>query len=343
VGAVAIAALLPWTPWLAFSAALPPTAAYYDMGLFVFAIGAIALGGAAIAQSDKWLGGFVIATALLALLARQNVFHAAVVLLGAGTIVAVRAAVKAGWGPWLVRALVFTAMLQSLLALGQAIWWRPEWGVGDPILRAYGTFGNSKYMGAMVALVTPLAPLWALPVLAIGLGLSQSAIACLAALAGLLVRPDVQHRGKVCALLGLAGAVTLYFRSLTLSTVWERFDIWRLAFSDLTVGDVLLGNGPGSWFYAVPAMQAMRVQGEAIIAGFRQAHNEPVQLAFEMGVVGLVLLAGWLWAWRGMWRSSARGAAVASVVLAGWWSVYHIAVVAPVAVVVLGLVTAEDA
>jgi hypothetical protein len=118
-----------------------------------------------------------------------------------------------------------------------------------------------------------------------------------------------------------------------------RVTVWRLALGWWWREARWLGFGPGSWWEAVPGAQVRA--GVYPTEHFRKAHNEVVQLAFEFGLVGLGLLAGWCWRHRDAVAGHAGGALVALAIVSLGMFPFHVAQVAAPALVVLGLATAE--
>ena len=111
---------------------------------------------------------------------------------------------------------------------------------------------------------------------------------------------------------GLIAAKNLMFESLA-----QRVDIWRDTISGLTI----FGHGIGNFYAAFP-YYAARVAAEGgpswVIA--THAHNDILEIAFELGVIGLVLTLALAWCiWRQAQAPERYGlAAVAITGLAGF-------------------------
>jgi len=91
------------------------------------------------------------------------------------------------------------------------------------------------------------------------------------------------------------------------------------------MGDVwLFGTGGGSFFTVFPAYRS-----EAIFVGLRNAHNDYAQVVIELGLIGVICLAGfWLYCVRGSlqllksrdkWN---RGMAFGGIMLAGYLALH---------------------
>ena len=346
VGVAVVAVLLPGSGWALIGTT--PGPAYLDAARSLATAAGLALAGACLARWDRWLGGFVLAAAVASVAVGTDLALAIAhwVALGAGGLVLVRMAAEAGHGRVLVGVLVAAGLAQAALAVGAVLWWRPWWYEHAPTM-ALGTFGNPKFLGAFLAVVVPVAPLWALPPLLLGVALSQSALAGVAAFVGLLVQPRVSWVGRMgLGAAGLAAALgAVWTRGAGLGTLAERQEAWRIAFADLTPLDALIGHGAGAWLTTVPYRQ-INAAGPSRMAWpeelFAQPHSDLVGLFYAGGLVAVTLAAGWLWSHRHALRVSPwRGAAVAVGVECALFHPLHLATLAPAYVVVLGLATAE--
>ena len=351
---VAAAVVLPATTALQLHA-LSRLQAITETPLLMFSLTALLVLAALVAADDAWLGAFVALTAGQVLV-RPTAYALDVaqwVAFGALVVVVARRLPEA-WRSRVHLILVLVGVLQAAYATLQ-------WLGRDPIFVGWaplaeprhvmGTLGNPNYLGALLALLLPLAPVWALPLLAVGLVLGHSVLGCLAAAVGLMVR---YGRGdwrlwavSIAATGGALVAVALAKSASTLGTFGVRLTIWKLGLWDWALAterswgaqavDVLLGKGPGSWYERVPGLQRrFWISGHE---WFAQAHSEVVQLVYEWGVAGLVCLVGWLWAMRARWRTPEAAAVAAfGVVCLGMFPL-RLAVVALPALVLLGLAT----
>lgn len=271
-----------------------------------------------IAQDDPWLGllaGYWGVRAIFSplALAFEAMFMAlvCVVLLCVARLA----------GPSLRNILLVVAGLQAALAIVQAC-------LGSV---ANGSVGNSNYLGNLLAMVTPLAPVWMLPLLLGGVVASKSAMAVLAVSAGLAYRWPRQ----IPAILALIG-VGFTWRGFLFESWATRWQVWQIGWWD-ALQSPLIGHGPSGWLLRVPLQQHAAQVPDGIYAA---AHNEYLQ-AFHAGGILLVALIGlWAWAHRASWRDPMwGGAALALAVSAIGFFPLQTAATAIVAVTVLGAAT----
>jgi hypothetical protein len=81
-----------------------------------------------------------------------------------------------------------------------------------------------------------------------------------------------------------------------------RTAVWANAWPDLRQHWVV-GNGPGSWrLWSIVVNEQAQKAGAIGSPVTMQAHNEPLQLWFEFGLVGVALVGWWVWRLsRGAW------------------------------------------
>lgn len=251
--------VLPWLTWIPLSTD-NPHAAVVLTPYWLLAMGLLGALAWAMAIEDRWLGLWI---GVLVLRAMPNpwpgtfevVFLAA---LGAWGLLQVRA-LSTSAHVWLIRGLTASALGEAAYLGGQWLGWDPIWrGHERAIMHLVGTLGNGNYVGAYLAMVTPLAPVWAIPVLLGGIGLSMSFTGIIAASLGLLVRYRVSGRiwmwaGVVVAIVvALHGVVSLQVRSV----------VWLAALRDQTWVTVLVGHGLGGWIARMPSIQPWQGVGE---------------------------------------------------------------------------------
>jgi hypothetical protein len=340
LGVGVLAALLPWTV-LGWRHAIDPHQTFLVGPAFVFTAVGLGLVGVGLAAVDRWLGCFVLYTAAAALLTQRDLGLAIAhwIALGAIGLVLVRHAAPR----WLCAGLIVSGIAQTVLMVGQIGGHDPFWDNAMPF--AHGTFGNSKHLGAFLAVVTPLAPLrWAW-VLILGVILSRSWLAAGAVAAGLLVRPGMALRWRLYA--GLAGLLAIAGVTVTrgawMETLYTRTHVWSLAWRDTPALGWLTGHGPGGWYTRMLEVQVSAAGPAGPAEVFTRAHSDLVQLGYEGGVVALALLAAWLYTHRrALWASPWRGAALAVGIQALAFYPWHLPTVAPAAIVVLGLATRPE-
>jgi len=196
-----------------------------------------------------------------------------------------------------------------------------------------GTLAQPAFLGAAVAAVLPLAPWWGVPVLGLGILRSQSYLAALAVLVGLLVHfPDWWRAILVSTALIVCVYLALYAPK-ALTSAGFRLDVWRAGLVDMNLGAWLVGYGPGGW-----GTRMWRYEG---LPGqvFAAAHHEPLQWLYETGLAGCLILVPWMRQSVSLLRQSGprwRAAFASVVVLSCGLQVFHLPTLAPVMVLVLG-------
>ena len=176
----------------------------------------------------------------------------------------------------------------------------------------HGTFGNPRYLGAALAVITPLAPLALLPVFGLGLVLSKSYAAILAASAGLVIRYHRKMRWPYVVAGGVSAlGVLALLRGWSWDSLISRSIAWRVALAGWLDSwrSIIVGHGLGSWF---PLGASFSVEDQV----FYTAHSEYVQLLYEAGLAGAGLLAWFLWR-RRRWLAVSPGVAAILVVCLG--------------------------
>ena len=191
----------------------------------------------------------------------------------------------------------------------------------DHVGRPMAFLTHPNYWGSFMALGMPvvwalLGPLAALPIYAMILW-SWSAGPAISASAGILVLvwPDLSARLRAATLGGIGAAL------VTVMSVHEwrlsgRWEVWASVLPELK-RYWLIGQGLGDWRVWADNLNLKMSQaaGGPVVFATLQAHNEPLQLWFELGLVGVVLAGLVLWqaerAARGAWRTCPPGSALA--------------------------------
>src|SRR3989338_3179663 len=348
VAGALLAPLVTWLPMLAHGypgLGLPVYAPPIGIDLWqsqVFWAVAFAAVGAALWARARCLG---VLLWLLAgnLLIRGSLFdgsHFAVVLFGVLALVALRQTPRV-WHGRLRLILAICGMAQVAYMLQQAVlhydllWGPLVGGVLVGHVQPLGTRGAVDAASAYVAITAPLMPLWALPFAgwAIWEGRSLTAIAAFGV--GLLARWLMQEdRPRVHAV------------SPTIQgwgTVTGRLTIWAFALSDWWTQGLFHGFGLSSWSLRIPMLQqqaGVLPNGEL----WAQAHSEPLQAAYETGVLGVAVLGAWLRDhWRA-WQSPAWGPALGALAVStlGFFT-FHVVSTALLGLVLFGLASAQTA
>lgn len=126
---------------------------------------------------------------------------------------------------------------------------------------------------------------WWIPVTLPGLILVQSRTAYIALAVGLFIWAWKFNRQLALILLCLVGSFGgyLYWGSFSLTSITERFDIWK----DTIQGFKFFGNGVGSYEILFP-YYATHIDTE--IARPRFAHNDLLNIVFEFGIASILFL-----------------------------------------------------
>jgi O-antigen ligase len=117
----------------------------------------------------------------------------------------------------------------------------------------------------------------------------------------------------------------------------ERLTIWQWVTQTIPSWKWLVGFGPGSWSDLIPRWQIATFGTKYPV--YVQAHNEVLQVLFETGLVGAVLIGAWLWSKRAMLQGSYAGSIVAMAVCSMLMFPFRLAVVGGTALFILGLAT----
>lgn len=336
---------LPWLTWLPWWGYRVAGEAAREVPLFLFtACGLVAL-GLWLMTRDLFLGAFVAYLAVRAIVTPTALALATAhwVALGATVLVLVTDWPDR-WRTGLRWALVASGVLESGYIVLQAWGMDPLWTRSGWILQAagiHGTLDHPTLTAAMLAILTPLAPAWLLPIFGVGLFFTHSLLATLAALLGLVVtyRRHVSTWLMTTGVLVILTGTAFVFRLKSHDSYHERVFAWTTA---LRVMDhnwlaMLFGFGPGGWYRVVPQAQVTAQPGRTEV--FYQGHNELLQLGFEGGLVALACLVGWcLWHRRAL---AGSGSVWALGLLCLGTFPFHIAPTALTAVAVVALTVAR--
>ena len=210
--------------------------------------------------------------------------------------------------------------------------------------RPMGFLTHVNYYGSFLALGLPL--VWALIGLPAALAVYAMILATvsggpvIAASAGVLflVWPEFGRRTRfgVAAALGGAVATVMTLHEWRLSGRWQ---VWTANLPEF-LRYPLIGQGLGSWRiwadhhnekatlakWAQAGLSAAQCNApppipeacRPVVFATLQAHNEPYQLAFELGLIGVALAA--LWAWQAFHASARLLRVTPGVGAAQWWA-----------------------
>lgn len=296
--------------------------------LALFLAGALGIVCALVARSDPaaaLFGAYVLLRALIGSPPTALV-RAAILVAGLGLYALVRSGV--GTRQTVQRMLLVVGLAQLPLLGAQELGWLPAGWAG-------GTFGNANFCGAWLAISLGLVPLWAVPLWLMGVALSHSLLAALAATAAVLLRCRA-HWWVWWSASATLGATAL-LRGVDLTSWAHRWAAW--AWGAQTVASApVFGIGVDGW-----AQAQVVVRDGASVGAWSTAHNEPLQLAVELGLVGVALVGWWLWRHRAMWRGREAPSLVALAMESVGMFPFQVPAVAILAVTVLGLAArAED-
>ena len=298
---------------------------------------------------DPWLAAAVAVVAVTVFVhgAMVDLGMAVLFTLSALALTVVRSA-PAETRAWAARAMGAAGVLQAAVIIQQ--WFGSDFPVGlwhGENLKRIGTLGNPGLAAGFVAVATLAGPWWGLPIGAVAILLTGTAGPLLAFAAGCIIRYRLWRHMWVLVAVGVVAAVVIEREHR--GAAWSaasglRMDVWTLALRDWARGEPILGFGLGAWARRIPQLQdatKLGMDGGPQSGYWFQAHNEFVQWGYELGLVGLVVLAGWLWTHRAMvWHPTCGGAVAALAALCCTWFPFHGVALGLLAVVVLACATA---
>lgn len=197
-----------------------------------------------------------------------------------------------------------------------------------PINRIGGTMGNRTIVAPFIAMLIPLAThmrsWWKVIVMAVAVLVCRSSVAIGAGVIAVLFQLAGRGRRTLAIAGGAAGVLVIaaligYAADAGIRREINdsgRFEVWRLVLQDWRSpvdpekdnSFAITGLGPGSFRYIFPQKHEQFFRDHAW-QEFHQAHNEYVQMLYECGVVGLILLLGaiaWVfrrtYSFRAIWR-----------------------------------------
>lgn len=221
------------------------------------------------------------------------------------------------------RAVVYSAVASSVLGIFQSLDMDPLLSYASTISREdrmlpIGLLGQATKHGAFLAIAFGMAlglRQWVASLFILAaLILTKSSFTWIAAFsAWLVVARYFVGRSVVYASLSaiIPGVVALFWFGSSYSMDHGRFAVWQAALDAWWHGPKLTGFGLGSFSASINRDQfffaqffqpiELRVYGD-----FLQAHNDYVQLIFEMGVMGMLIILGGIYSiglyfWRVWW------------------------------------------
>lgn len=363
VAGMALVPLVTWWPMLALQhpgwglPLYPPPVGVDLWQSQVYWLATFVLVGAIVGARDRWLGVTLVVAGVtlfwrgpllpaLGLTRGVDPTHAVLFALGALALWGMRQAPRSAW-PAIRWVLVASGLLQTLYALQQKflhydLLWGPVFGgTLNAVIQPLGTLGTVDATAAYIAITAPLMPAWMLPLPIVAVWTSQSMGANVALALGLVLRFCWGHRDRMIAAALVAIPAALYFLTYvkTMNKVWPRLSMWAFGLWDAAHLNPITGYGLGGWSVRVPKIQ-LQTGFSPTNELWAQAHSEPVQWACELGLVGLILLGGWLWSHRAMFAHPTLGPSCAALgVTCTSFFTFHVVATALLGIVLVGLAT----
>jgi len=192
--------------------------------------------------------------------------------------------------------LAWVALIEVVRIACQRLGWDPFYvpvNLATSITVAAGSQGNIGWSGAVLAMCTPAflrrSHIWGLIPLGLALYVENSLTPALAAAGGILTYLLIAERGARRATLVIMAvyAIGLYVVFVDSGDGGHRFAVWRRA-ADLSLHreSWLLGYGLGSWMVLFP---------DGVHWFLRRAHNDVLQVWFELGAMGIAALGCYAW------------------------------------------------
>lgn len=170
------------------------------------------------------------------------------------------------------------------------VWWVQTILAGGHNKLPVGLLGNQNLSSALIAICFPafLRRKWVylIPILIVGLVLAKTSGGVVALGAGFMLYAWLKGQ-RSAALLVIASVIGLYFLyNPSYDSLTNRFDAWKIGFG-LWQDSWLTGWGVGHWKVL---FKQVNFDGD----WWTVAHNEPLQMTVEMGILFPVVLFGYL-------------------------------------------------
>lgn len=205
----------------------------------------------------------------------------------------------------------------------------------------HGILGNSNYLGAFLAMAAGFLAWPLLLVAGVGILLSKSLLAGVAFAAAVMLRYRMAFWWTAPSC-GVALVGLLLLRGGSVESWWYRLSIWGAGLGHWfsTTTSALVGWGPGAWERM--GLVAQR-PGTVSREWFKEAHNDYLQFGYEYGLIGLLLLAGWLTTWGPtITRSRYAPSVLALAIVAAAMFPFHLSPTAVLGATILGVATRTE-
>lgn len=191
--------------------------------------------------------------------------------------------------------------------------------------RPMGFLTHPNYWGSYMALVMPVvaALCGVVPMLvvygAILKGWSAGPAISATVAVAVMAWPHLGRRAKY-ALIAASSAVVAGVMTVHEWRLSGRREVWQAIWPEV-MRYPIIGQGLGSWRIWADQYnaKASAAAGQPVVFATLQAHNEPYQLWFELGLIGLVLVALWAWQALAATQASWKSTATPSDEARAWW------------------------
>lgn len=202
-----------------------------------------------------------------------------------------------------------------------------------------GTLIHHNFLGAFLAFTGSLMPIQLLPLNLMGILMATSFLSYISLGGGLIaeIYNRIQTRRLIICSSCTFGIIifgAFFFWNKSHDSFWSRLRIWNEAFKEIDSDWMILlfGKGLGSWYDRglKDAVDPSQI--------YWQAHNEYLQLLYELGVVGLGFVIFWV---LKNWRIFKNGPMVSIAISSFAIYVFHITVLAVPTLVIMALCIAK--
>lgn len=286
--------------------------AYYTTPMLIWEVTVLCLIGGWVNKTDKWASYLVWWAALGVMWSptEYQVFSTQQLVFGV-FMMAICQTVNPNQKQMAIKAFCVVAVIEVALVVVQSTGITLRWdGFVTDLQRPTGTLGNRSYMAAYFTMLMAVAPPLVFGFLLVGIILTKSVLGLFVSGVMVWMRWPRWRWYAVGVGVLLIGTSAWLHPNLQISFI-DRTKIWWLVLShSVTVVDSqttfinatswqqwLFGHGAGSWLKEAPVLQ-QAFKTSLYEGWWTQAHNEPIQLMREHGLLAFGLLGGWIWSWR---------------------------------------------